>query len=102
MPFQFKIFKAYGIKYIGIDNDSSSFVGWAQDNRICYGVRNYPFHIEADNTSCIVSSYCLGYFSQGKETYEQMQKDFRYFCGFIGTEKEFDKSSLHTRNFSHE
>jgi hypothetical protein len=91
VPFQAKIFNHYGIDYVGIDNDASSFVGWAQDNYINHAVRNYPFPIQAEKNTAIVTSYCLGYFSRGEETYEQMKKDFRYFCGFIGTGSEFNK-----------
>lgn len=97
VPFQAKIFAAYGIAYVGVDTAEDSFTGWAKENGISCMTGHYPFPINAEPNACIVSSFCLGYFAQGEATYRQMKADFRHFAGFIGMQKEFD---LFRRNFN--
>lgn len=89
-PFQAKLFRYYGISYVGIDSVPLPFKGWSRDSGVDILVQRYPFPLKAEKNACIVSSFCLGYFAQGEATYKQMAADFDYFCGFIGMKREFD------------
>ena len=86
IAFQAKIFKAYGLNYIGIDRSEKSIKMSPFGEGIKTIVGLYPFDIELDNKDNIaaISDLCIGYECSGDNVTEHLTKDFKYFCGYIG------------------
>ena len=89
-PFQGKIFTALGMKYTGIEmekdsvNDAILYDGMD----IIHATYPIPIQVEDKEHTVAVSNLCLGYLIQDAERgYEQLAKDFRYFCGSLGPDK---------------
>lgn len=95
---QAKIFQKMGITYTGIEVEVASLQIAPRGDGISYISKAYPFPIsitDKDHTAAI-SNLCLGYLlgDKQKEAYEQLAKDFRYFCGSLGPDNMNDFGNL--------
>lgn len=87
IAFQAKLFQVLRIKYTGIETSKWSIEESPQGKNIQYIHKAYPFpiHIEDPEHTAAISNLCIGYLiDPAEKAYEQMAKNFRYFCGHPG------------------
>ena len=88
--FQSKIFQSMGIQYTGVEVLTYCVNDSPKGNGIDYINKEYPFSIEVKDKehTVAISNLCVGFLIQPPEKcYDQLAKDFRYFCGGLGPDK---------------
>lgn len=87
VPFQGKIFSSMGIDYTAIEMETNTIncATLYDDMEIVKGTYPFPIDVKDKDHTVAVSSLCMGYLLKDATLgYEQLAKDFRYFCGSLG------------------
>ena len=87
VPFQGKIFSSMGIDYTAIEMETNTIncATLYDGMEIVKGTYPFPIDIKDKDHTVAVSSLCMGYLLKDATLgYEQLAKDFRYFCGSLG------------------
>ena len=87
VPFQGKIFSSMGIDYTAIEMETNTIncATLYDGMEIVKGTYPFPIDVKDKDHTVAVSSLCMGYLLKDATLgYEQLAKDFRYFCGSLG------------------
>ena len=87
VPFQGKIFSSMGIDYTAIEMETNTIncATLYDGMEIVKGTYPFPINVKDKDHTVAVSSLCMGYLLKDATLgYEQLAKDFRYFCGSLG------------------
>ena len=87
--FQAKLFSLNGMRYTGIEETFAGIDEAPKGKDYDYIRRTYSFPVfvpeREKDTTVAVSNLCVGFLTNPADgTYEQMAKDFRFFCGHPG------------------
>lgn len=88
--FQSKIFQQMGIQYTGVEILTYCVEDSPKGKGIDYINKPYPFAIDVKDKehTAAISNLCVGFLIQPtKKCYNQLSRDFRYFCGGLGPDE---------------